>query len=104
MEYQVTIYTPTSDNGILSAYRWEQLFEETYVNQSNGAMAVYDELMDCLGQFGPCYVIGLINRCTGELYAELIPEQAHSDADEIMFSGDFSECWKYAEGYNTMED
>ena len=103
MEYPTTIYIPINDNGTLSADRWEQTYEDTYTNQSNGSMAVYEELMDCLGQFGPCYVIGLISRWTGDVYAELIPEMAHSDADDIMYQGDFSECWKYAEGYNTID-
>lgn len=104
MEYPITIYTPTtSDNGTLSADRWEQLFEEVYTNQTNGAMAVYDELMDCLGQWGHWYVIELISHWTGESYTELVPEQAHSDADVIMMEGDFNECWKFSEGFNTTE-
>lgn len=83
---------------------WEKCFNGTFFCEQHPEKNLTEkEINDILGQWGPCYVIALRSNITGEIYAEVIPEPALSTADDVMFTGDFNECWVYANGYNTTD-
>lgn len=111
-EYPTTIYTPKFNNGVFEgATRWEHAFifghpevEDLYESQDyNWKHMSYDDLCNIIGNSGEWCVISLIG-CNWDEYYEVVPHETDCIAGcEIMTSGNFSDCWKYAEGYNTID-
>lgn len=101
--FPTTMYTPQNNNGVLSAQRWDNMYEDVYINHDNGSYGNYDDLDAEIGQSGNWAVVELFNHW-GQGYAEVVPNEPDCIVGcEVMTSGNFSDCWKYAEGYNTID-
>ena len=98
----ITLYTPKFNNGeYIGAIRWEKTFSGWYFCDEYAIQYPFIDIECIIRNHGEWCVIKEYNH--GNEYYEVVPNDTDfTIGKEVVLTTNFSDCWKFAEGYNKL--